>query len=348
MELGEFSDPSSFSRFSELLDQGFQVNPPAHYFDDFPVWSEEFVSPKNIRLCIRKNGKLASAVAIRKATLKFGEGKKLDIGLLGAVVTDPAFRGEGFASLLIERAVMWAEECGLAAVFLWGSEHMLYRRLGFELCGEQVRVPLIHLTTAAGAQIFEVKEGWNPEIWNLLKNRADGVELTDADRTWFENHKNVSWWSSSKAGKVQAYAAIGRGIDLHHLVHEWGGNQDARLSLFDRMVEKDPEAQLLAHPSQVEKYFKVSLDREGVEEFLCMARILDPEKILKTVLDDVPFQVEKLGGIEGHWLVQIEGEPVQNLKSVELARYLFGPRNSAHFQGSLIPLPLWFWGLDAC
>lgn len=347
MELSEFSDPSSFERFSQLLDQGFQVSPPAHYLDDFPVWSQEFVSPKNIRLCTRVSGKVASAIGIRKASLKINQ-QIIPIGLLGAVVTDHAFRGEGYATQLIQKAVQWAEQSGLTAIFLWGSEHSMYRRLGFELCGDQVRVPLVHLSSSVGTESFEVREGWNASTWSLLKQREEGLLLEDADLAWFEKHRNVQWLSAWKQGKIQAYAALGRGIDLHHLVHEWGGNQNALNALLDFISSKDPEAQLLGHPLDVEKRFKVELTREGVEEFLCMARILNPEKIIETVMGDVPLQVKKLGGVEERWLIQVEGEPVQNLKSAELARYLFGPRNSAHFQGSQIPLPLWFWGLDAC
>src|SRR5690606_13784419 len=67
---------------------------------------------------------------------------RVPMGIIGAVATTPDFRGKGLATQAVAAALGWLEGQGALFQVLWGAEHDLYRRLGFELCGEQMRVPL--------------------------------------------------------------------------------------------------------------------------------------------------------------------------------------------------------------
>jgi GNAT superfamily N-acetyltransferase len=132
-------------QFSNLLDLSFPVDKNSRFLDDFPIWDCKFHVDSVQRLGLFYGERLVSSCAVR-----YGDLKNLNpalrhlttpVILIGAVATHPFWRGKGLASLLVDRAIAWGENQGAALALLWGSEHTFYQRLGFELCGEQIRVP---------------------------------------------------------------------------------------------------------------------------------------------------------------------------------------------------------------
>src|SRR5206468_8828729 len=108
----------------------------------------------------------------------------LPVALIGAVAVAEKYRGAGLASQVVKVLTHWATEKKAALALLWGSEHTLYQRLGFELVGEQVRVPLSSLKL--GSSPAGVSQGWRPALFKALQSRVAGLLLQESDQPWIE------------------------------------------------------------------------------------------------------------------------------------------------------------------
>lgn len=344
LEVDLISGPQSRRALAALLNHSFQVPEDHAFLGDFPIWDESIVpsSEEIVRLGAYTAGKqqLAACTGVRMAHLNTPSGA-LPVALIGAVATQEAFRGAGLASGLVSLAADWAKSRGAAAVFLWGSEYSLYHRLGFELCGAQVMIPLDSISfsepAATNAQV-----GWDRAVFRQMRKRSGGLLLSDADERWLSAHRSVEWFWIGDGQSCDAYVAIGRGIDLTNIVHEWGGGPQALRSLLAWLKATRPGLTLLGAPWTLAQY---GIDvRQAKPEYLCLARVFDPERIVKAFYPASDFQATpdeagfKISAKEGSRLLSVQ----------ETARLVFGP----HLEGDgskrlSVPIPLWIWGLDA-
>ena len=351
-------DVPSRDDLSSLLDLAFGLAPGSHFLSDFPVWDLDLSVP-DVRIFGNfEFGRLRAACGIRLVNLRVGfRGDQphfsLKVAVLGAVCSHPEWRRKGLASELISEAVQWAKGQGAAAVFLWGSTEEFYRRFGFQPCGRQLRVPLASLLRAAPAgdcSLSKIQQGLTPEVFNLLLHRSDGIAMGSADWNWFASHRNVRWYYLERAGRVTAYAALGRGIDLEGHVHEWGGSPSDLLALFDAILKEHPETILLG---PADRRFPLRMEGQGTEEFLCMAKVLDPDLILRS-LSGTPgmgssVHCERIGEV---WKFS-DPEGSIEVEEFDLPQFLFGKPEEALGQPLVRQRPLvgliqlWFWGLDA-
>jgi GNAT superfamily N-acetyltransferase len=322
-------------QFSKLLDQGFGVKGPGCFLDDFPVWNEK-LGPEGervIRIGVWDGQTLVSCAAVRLSQLRVPAGT-LEVALIGAVATLEGYRGKGLASRTVSLAVEWARERGAAVAMLWGGETALYERLGFELCGVQVRPLLADLDLGAPIRDFSaitLGRGWVSTLMQSLRMRGSGLKLTPADERWMEAHQGVDWYWLGDPEAPEAYAAIGRGIDLHGLVHEWGGDSPEALKTLLQLIRMErPEAQLLASPELLAAW-GLSGPRPASEiEFLCMARALDVAALAK-----------------GFGLPLSDNSPLVTTPNAAVCRMLFGPPTEIGDQATAGAFSLWIWGLDA-
>ncbi|MCM2321725.1 MAG: GNAT family N-acetyltransferase [Oligoflexia bacterium] len=275
------SGKEAHAEFVALLNSCFPVPRGHSFLEDFPVWG---VLEPDTHFYIGgySSGRLVAAAAARTAEL-ITEGAPLPIGLIGAVATHSSCRGRGFASQATAQVLDWLARRRVALAVLWGSEHELYRRMGFELCGIQTTLPLWQLQLPSDAP--RPGRGWVPGLWERLKRRGSGLQYGEKDRSWLEAHANVQWYWLGEPSKPTAYAALGRGIDLGGLVHEWGGDPEALRSLLSAVRAEVPGAALLGSPRLFEKFRLVCSPGTPVpeEQFLCMARFMalseDPERV---------------------------------------------------------------------
>lgn len=359
--LDTISGEDAERQLSALLDQAFSVPPGRHFFDDFPVWSEELAPSGRslVRLGAfehpRAGGagpaRLVASTGIRLAYLKSPEGgSKLKVGLIGAVATHPDFRGNGLASELVRYAVEWAKIEGAMAVFLWGSEHSLYRRQGFELCGVQAMAALGELDLPGDSSIQPmehgpVERGWNPAIFKTMMLRQGGLAHQVSDLPWLEAHRGVRWFWTGPAEQPSAYVGLDRGIDLQGLIHEWGGKQENLRGLLSWLKANEPGASVLGDPAALAQLGARRLPVR--QEFLCLARILDPAGVFSAFHPLVPIHCRKSGeGASELYYLSVGSSPEQLLTGPEVCRLFFGPAPEG-MRASHLPLPLWFWGLDA-
>jgi GNAT superfamily N-acetyltransferase len=278
---------SQAQQFSNLLDLCFSVPANSRFLDDFPVWDPKFVKNDILRLGMFEFNQLVACAAVRLAQLKLRTGKLIPIAMIGAVATHPRSRGKGFASKILVKTIEWARTRGADFIVLWGAEYSIYQKLGFEVCGEQIRVPLANLTFS-NARTYPIFQEWSPAIFGLLKRRDEGLLLRESDRVWFESHKNVQWFFVGSRDAPQAYAAIGRGIDMKNIIHEWGGNSAQLGALLQFLQQKFEGLEIIGsrrsfHKAGVSVLSSTSdvFGISGYQEHLCLQKVLNPVRLPK-------------------------------------------------------------------
>ncbi len=250
-------------QWSDLLNLTFQVPQGQSFLSDFPIWDPNFLVPeRTLWGLFTPQNQLIAGCGIRLAHVPATDSPQQPlapratrlIALLGAVATHPAWQNQRLASHLIQHAVAWALARNACAVFLWSSRPQLYARLGFQPCGEQALVELQAVVCPAFPQALELQAGFTQEIFALLQNREDGLCLQPHDWAWFSSHRNTRWLSSFlPAQPIEAYAAIGRGIDLGSIIHEWGGTPEGLATVFQTLLREDPQACLLGTPRHFQR-----------------------------------------------------------------------------------------------
>ncbi|MFL5812618.1 MAG: GNAT family N-acetyltransferase [Bdellovibrionia bacterium] len=351
LEVDLISGPQSRRALAALLNHSFQVPEDHAFLGDFPIWDESIVpsSEETVRIGAFSSGRqeLAACAGVRMARLKTPSGG-LPVALIGAVATHETYRGAGLASGLVSLATEWAGARGASAVFLWGSEYSLYNRLGFELCGAQVMVPLDSLELSE-TEANSVQTGWDRSIFQRMKSREGGLALADTDERWMAAHRSVEWFWVGDGQNCDAYVAVGRGIDLQGIVHEWGGEPAALRSLLGWLRKQRSGLTLLGAPWILERFgFRA---QQAQPEFLCLARVLQPELLVKAFYPNSDFSAHAQGS---GFLVTSEQGSLQ-LDSAQIARLVLGPHLESASQETrqggkrqlTVPIPLWIWGLDA-
>ena len=254
------------NEINTLVSKAFGYTAPHQYLDDFPVWGAN--SKEVVRLGIFDESAspkiLVGHVGIHYAWMQTTSGQ-IRVSLIGAVATDENYRGKGVSTQLLNDAMARSKHAGAQWIFLWGSEHHFYKKFGFELMGLQGRVSLLELRDATRAST-SVSTGLTERIFQHLLHQKTGLRLEEKDRDWFFAHKTVKWFYLE-----EPFAFIGfeRGMDLTHLVHEWGGDPTALKSIFAHLLTVDPLAQILG---RVEDLIDLGFEPASVmEEYLCLA-----------------------------------------------------------------------------
>lgn len=258
-----------FDQINELVSLCFRYSAPHTFFDDFPIWAS---LQQVVRFGIFDDDKLVSHVGVRYAIM-FGSKEPEVVAMIGAVATHPDYRGKGLSTKLLKHALKTIDETGARWTLLWGSEHEFYGKLGFELRGVQTRVVLSEedLTSLPEAKINETTNVSNKILTVLLaSSNKKGIRLTSMDSPWIKSHKTIRWFECESPW---AYVAFERGLDLHHIVHEMGGDPIGIKCILKKILEKDPEAQMIATRSDLGPL--QLQDSVMIDEFLCLARPKD-------------------------------------------------------------------------
>lgn len=277
--------------FGELVSRGFGVAPPRSFFDDFPVWRQES-GAKIRRIGAYEGTKLVAAAAARFVDIRLGA-VRVPISVIGCVVTAPEFQGQGLASRAVTELLVEASASGAAIAVLFGSQAGLYARLGFEYVGNQERIALDALSLPRAAFLPEASRGWRPELFTCLQERTGGLLLGSGDAKWISRHLNAEWFHAGARAKPDAYACVGKGIDLPGIIHEWGGRPEVLRGLLSRLREERGGLQIIGSPAHLRAAGLQSVD--SLSEPLCMAKVLRPE-LGEAVIESPDFWLWGLDG----------------------------------------------------
>lgn len=165
------------------------------------------------------------------------------VGLIGWVVTDPAARGRGLASKVLDAAERALAADGCELVLLWADDPEFYRRRGYTEIGAELDVELL-------PEVLDRFPNWAAtRPLDPARDAESTLELLAAmpahlRRTTAE-HRALLGVPGMRAevaldedGRVVAYACEGRGEDLVGVVHEWAGDPRAVLALQARAARR--------------------------------------------------------------------------------------------------------------
>ena len=250
-------------QLNKLVSESFGYESPHSFFDDFPIWKSLIVK----RFGIFSGNRLIAHAGIRFCEMQTDSGVNVPVAMIGAVATDEEFRGQGLSSRILTELCALSEQHHCDWTILWGSEHDFYKKFGFELQGEQFQGQLIELEDLPENAIPKIKRGWNHKIFEFLSHEKSGVLLKPEDHEWMSNHKTVNWFYQEEPF---AFVGFERGLDLPHMIHEYGGDEKGLKLLFAFILSQDAETTLLGTQKSLLSF---GIKEESlIEEYLCLAR----------------------------------------------------------------------------
>jgi GNAT superfamily N-acetyltransferase len=323
---------------------------------------------------IEEQGRAVSACATLVRDLAV-RGERLRVGLIGSVVTDPRHRGRGLGSKLLARAQASLAQQGCLLGLLWADDPDFYLRRGWHEAGCEIDFVL---DAAARARLPDAGEstlrsgapddfGALHRLYNLHGARVD---RTPGETRALLSSRGVDTLVLQRGRDIAAYACLGRGRDLEHCVHEWGGAADDVLALVrehgERRARRGEEAPiyLMTPPgAQAMHACLAACGIAGVRGLLGMARVLDAAGAVELVRRAARGRVR--AGIawdpdpaRGESAAHLAGPGGELALSPEtLLRLLLPARGERTAIESLeraaglalpgLPLSLYVWGLDS-
>ena len=287
------------------------------------------------------------------------------VGAIGSVVTDPEYRQQGHSTNNINKCLNMAttQDCDL--VVLWTDQFDFYRKLGFELAGfdysylfdsvQPVKNKNLRFVTGNNVDPNALLKLYSQHTVHAVRNLEDFRQFLK-----IPNSNLFTAWDQNN--QLVAYAVEGKGADLINYIHEWGGQADALLDLFQYIRNEKKEVITIMTPSHSQN-LRQKLDKVATlshQGFLGMLKIVNRDSLLN--------KIRKAFVAEGFDKIVLEKQDDKFVfgfasdlytldKESDLVQLLFGPMNvnSLDFVSNetksklsnLLPMPLWIWGWDS-
>ena len=230
--------------FLELIDEWLL---PGAFYGVQHTWPQLYRSDGDGRFCALFDGaRLVSQCAFRIANARTAAGPRR-IALLGSVVTDPDFRGQGLAQRVVRATLETVRHEGADLAVLWAEEPGLYARCGFAPGAEETCC-VVEATTGlrAGDFVRQATIHDHPRLHELHAQKPLGVERSLRMMSALLSTPGLSTFVLERDGAVVAYACTGKGADLHGWWHEFGGSDEDVAELLPRALELAGQPQALA------------------------------------------------------------------------------------------------------
>ncbi len=322
----------------------------------------------NMRVIIEDGNVIAHAV-FKPIILKTPMGV-FKVAAIGSVVTADDYRNQGHSTRIIESCLHAARQADCDFAILWTDLFDFYRRLGFELAGGEVSIAIDRDVSTSTAFTFNDSNRVAADAILRVFNQhsvASHRTLEDVRAMLAIPNTRVSTaWDQT--GKLVAYAVEGKGADLDGYIHEWGGSNEALLSLLTHMRKLQKRDLRLMAPAHAQNLI-ATLKATGCAEhrgYLGMIKILKTDSIFAKV-----HRFAKSQGINDLILTESftgDRAPVKfefgrgssrysTDSETDLLRLVFGPEKPStqhKFDGptadaldKVLPLRLWIWGWDS-
>ncbi|MBY0553715.1 GNAT family N-acetyltransferase [bacterium] len=287
------------------------------------------------------------------------------VGAIGSVVTDPDHRQQGYSRKNIEKCMELAQKQECDLVILWTDQFDFYRKMGFELAGFEYSYVFDDASPIKNKNLRFVT-GNNVDPNALLKlysqHTVHAVRGAEDFRQFLKIPNSNVYTAWDQNNQLLAYAVEGKGADLINYVHEWSGQVDALMDLFQYIrAQKNQVITVMcpAHSTNLRAQMEpvASVSHQG---YLGMLKIINQESCLTKIKK--AFRAEGFEKIvlekQGEQFVFGFGTDLYTLsKESDLIQLLFGPLNvnaldfvSTDAQqklSNLLPMPLWVWGWDS-
>ena len=284
---------------------------------------------------------------------------------LGSVVTNQSSRRQGYSSKVIETTLQKATASGADFAILWAEIYDFYRKLDFELAGQENNFLIEPSKLQSITSTHRVHKGANVDPAAILrlymKHTVGAVRTLEDIREYLKIPNSNVYTLWDKSNQLKAYLVEGKGADLSKYVHEWGGDVDCILELLKHVSSEQGEISFLTGPqSQGLNRRLTDLGLVNREGFLGMIRILNPDKFFPKItryaqaLGHEEFLLEYK---EGLYYFGKANQLFKTDSHADIVRLIFGPQKASQLHQfddeskamleAIFPLPFWFWGWDS-
>ncbi|HUR29000.1 MAG TPA: GNAT family N-acetyltransferase [Planctomycetota bacterium] len=358
------SEQATLQRARALMERCLRKQGPSELAREYPLVFDQRFSGRIVAR--EEDGDVRSACAMLVRDLVVGH-ERLRVGLIGSVATDPAWRGRGLASRVLEEAENLLAREGCAAALLWADDPEFYARRGYVPAGRELDfvVPTAALAPiTSDATLRALAPDDVAAVHRLYSRHTARCDRTPAETAALLGCPGMTTLVLQRRRDVTAYACLGRGADFAGTVHEWGGAHDDVVALVAEHARRAarataaPSIALIAPPDALRLRARMeALGADVREGVLGMAKLLDPE-----VLGEM---LERCGGTlraehdSGAGSTSIVRGPrgARALGEAAVLAILFGSRECgaarAELEASLgcnvpvLALSPFVWGLDS-
>lgn len=241
-------------------------------------------------IVLERDGAVRSACTLLARDFRVA-GRRLRVGLIGSVATDPAWRGRGLATELLTRAEAELRAQGCLFALLWAEDPAFYMARGYAPFGAEddyllvsEMVPLLPEATG----VRPLAPGDVPFLRRLHADHPAHVERSEAEFAALLEIPGMVVLVRERAAAPGhpalpvAYACLGKGRDLADTIHDWAGATDDVLALVRAHLERrfgpgETGALFLMAPPQAAElgYRLVSLGAVVRRGILGLGKLLD-------------------------------------------------------------------------
>jgi hypothetical protein len=281
------------------------------------------------------------------------------------VVTDDGHRGQGLSTQVIKDCLKMATEQSCDIAILWTDLFDFYRRMGFELAGNEISFVIEDEFDVDNQGLrFSTDPRVSPDaIYRLYSNHSvNSVRTIEETRKFLSIPQTKVYTAWEANGQLAAYAIEGKGIDLGGYLHEWGGSVSKLMALFSfiRMQKGQPVTVICPKHSTnlIQQLEKLPVTRN--HGFLGMIKLVNFDQLAAKIKRS--FRAEGVADIvlekhPAHFVFGVGTDLYTINKETDMVRLLFGPvdyRALGIFKDEtvekfekILPLPLWIWGWDS-
>ncbi len=287
------------------------------------------------------------------------------VGAIGSVFTDPEHRQQGHSRKNIENCIELAQKQDCDMVILWTDQFDFYRKMGFELAGYDYSYIYENAAPIKNKNLrFVSGNNVDPNALQKLysQHTVHAVRSLEDFRNFLKIPNSNLFTAWDQNNQLVAYAVEGKGMDLINYIHEWAGQVDALLDLFQYIRAQKNEVITVMTPAHSQNLRSKITQAASVSHqgYLGMLKIVNKDALLN--------KIKKAFRAEGFDKIVLEQQSSQFVfgfgtdlytldKESDLIQLLFGPLNvnslnfvsneSKQKLSALLPMPIWIWGWDS-
>lgn len=330
------------------------------------------LSPANLdNIRIIKNGEsVLSHAVVRPHLIKTPLGL-FKVGMIGSVVTDNQHRNQGLSHQILQSCLQAARDQACDIAILWTDLYDFYRKLGFELAGNEVSLLIdqeLNLQKQDRPYDLELKfsksNRISPEALLRIYNHHTVCTLRTSEdfQKYLEIPNSRLYTAWDEKGILQAYCVEGKGADLDGYIHEWGGSVSKLIPLIAHIRREQKRPITLIAPSHSGNLIR-SLKSMGVREaqgYLGMIKILNFNQVANKIkrcarsLGHADFVFDQR---EGKYFFGRADKLYNTDSESDLVKLIFGPNKPSELHSfddktkdllnMIFPISMWIWGWDS-
>jgi len=355
--------PTERGRVLAWLDDGLRDGRKGRLCAEYPTLLEPGIGALHRLAWV--GGRPAAHAAGRVVRVRV-DACELDLGMVGLVYTDPAFRRRGLGSVVVEACARALAERGAQLAVLWSDRHAFYARLGFVPAGRERMLVVGRDDCAAaarrfgpGASVAPPREGDWPALERMHARKRARAERAPGELRRLAAAPDCTVRVARSGDTPVAYAARGRGDDFGGVVHEWAGSPAGVTACVASFLAESDPVRMLSGPGDAQPV--AALHAAGAAAYpgaFGLVRLLDADGVWSRLTAGLPALSRTRLRPAGDGFRLESGRAGIELGPADALALLIGPALPPAVRAGLepgvagavaraLPAPLFVWGFDS-